>query len=358
MDIAIACGGTGGHIFPGVATAQVLKRRGVNVSLWLSGRDVENVSVESWDGQIVTVKAEGFPSDFSLRSIGIAFRLLASIVTCRKLMREKRPDVLLAMGSYASVGPVITAWNLGIPVVLHEANAIPGRAVSFLSRFASAIAVTFPTASHYLRHRRIVVTGLPVREPTESRFEEGPLKKEGMFTVLVMGGSQGSHRLNEMTSVALSRLYKSGTPVQVIHLTGKKDESLIRATYKSCGIPAMVLGFLKDMNKAYNAADIAICRSGAGACVELAIHGVPALFVPLPLARRDHQLRNARVLEAAAAADVMEERNVSPEYLVEHIRNCMKNRERLDKMKLHMKNIGISDAAQRLADLVIEQVRK
>jgi len=358
MNIAIACGGTGGHIFPGLATAQALRKRGVVVSLWLSGREVENVSIENWDGPIVTVKAEGFPSAISLRSIGIAIRFIGNILRCRKRMRENPPDVLLAMGSYASVGPVIAAWNLGIPVVLHEANAIPGRAVSFLARFASAIAITFPSASQYFRHKHIIVTRLPVRAATDARFEEGLIRKDGKFTVLVMGGSQGARRLNEITSAALCMLHRTGAPVQVIHLTGEKNESLVKVTYDRCDVPALVLGFLKDMNKAYNAADIAICRSGAGACMELAIHGIPALFVPLPSARRDHQMKNARVLEEAGAADVMEEKNVSPEYLMEYIAKCMENRERLDKMKIQMKNIGISDAAERLADLVIGQVTK
>ena len=203
MNIAIACGGTGGHIFPGVATAEVLKKRGHSVTLWLAGRDVESGSTAGWDGSVIFVRSAGFPSGFSFRALAVACRLAVAFFQCRSRMKSNRPDVLLAMGSYASVGPVLAARTLGVPVVLHEANAIPGRAIVFLSRFAEAVALAFKEATPYLKHQRVVVTGFPVRSDLAAgRFDDSVLKP-GVFTVLVMGGSQGARRLNEIAPQAL-----------------------------------------------------------------------------------------------------------------------------------------------------------
>jgi UDP-N-acetylglucosamine--N-acetylmuramyl-(pentapeptide) pyrophosphoryl-undecaprenol N-acetylglucosamine transferase len=355
MHIAVACGGTGGHIFPGLATARVLQKRGNEVSLWLGGRDVENLSVLGWQGKVITVKAEGFPPAVSLRWFTIAIKLLRSIATCRGLMKQNRPDVVLAMGSYASVGPVWAAHSLGIPVVLHEANAVPGRAVSLLSRWASVVAVAFEPAAHYFRHRKVVVTGLPVREVVKTRLRDG--LEDGRFTVLVMGGSQGAHKLNEIASAAISRVHRSSVAIQVVHLTGPRDESWVRGIYAEKGVTAVVFGFLKEMGEAYNVADLAIARSGAASCVELAAYGVPALFVPLPLARRDHQTANAKVFVEAGAAEMVAEKDLSAERLAEYVNACMTNRVKLDKMKTSTKNAFVADAAEKLADLVVGQAR-
>jgi len=318
---------------------------------------VESVSIENWDGKVIAVRASGFPSGFSLQSLRVAIGLVTAALKCRKHMKQDRPDVLLAMGSYASVGPALAARSLGIPVVLHEANAVPGRAASFLSHFAAAIAVTFGKTSEMFGGRKSVLTGFPLRKDLKLRFDEGILVR-GKFTVLVMGGSQGAHRLNEVVSSALCQLHKKGVPLQVMHLAGKNDESDVRRAYELAGMPAVVFGFLKDMGMAYGVADIAVSRAGAASCMELSLYQVPALLVPLPSARRDHQMENARILESAGAADVIAESDLTSERLGEYIENCVKDRARLDKMKQHMQAIATPDAAEKLAELVIEQVAK
>lgn len=357
MNIGIACGGTGGHIFPGLVIAEVLKKRGHNMVLWLAGGDVENTSIKNWDGAVVSVRARGFPAGFSFRSVAVVARLFAVFLQCRKRMKENPPDVLLAMGSYASVGPVLAARNLGVPVVLHEANAIPGRAISLLSRFAAAVALAFEAARQHLRHPKIVFTGFPVRQDLskgsygQARFEEGVLQP-GIFTVLVMGGSQGAHRLNEIASSALSRLYERGIPVQIVHLTGRKDEPVIRQIYEKAGIHHLVFDFLKDMGKAYNCADLAVARSGAATCAEISACTVPALFVPLPSAPRDHQMANARTLGKSGGVDVVAEKNLTVEWLAAYIEECYRNPEKLDRMRDALKTVAVPDAAEKLAELV------
>lgn len=342
MRIAVACGGTGGHIFPGLATARALEKRGHDVTLWITGRDAENKALKGWNGGIALVGGRG---------IG---RLPVAFARSVARMLIRRPNVLLAMGSYASVAPALAARMLGVPVVLHEANAVPGRAISALSRFAEVIAVAFEAAAGHFRHPRIITTGFPVRADLLADCGERA-SNSGEFTVLVAGGSQGAHRLNEVASAALNMLYESGVPARVIHLTGRADETTVRQAYRRSGIPHEVFDFAEHIGKLYNSADLAVTRAGAATCAELSLCGVPALLVPLPSAVRNHQMENARVLERAGAVDVMAEAELTIERLAGYIGKARLAPERLDGMRRALKTIAVPDAADRLADL-IEQV--
>ena len=326
------------------------------MTLWIGGRNVEDLSASDWDGPVVKVASAGFQGA-SWRSLAAVFILAKAFLTCRRILKANPPDAVLAMGSYSSVGPVCAARSLGIPAVLHEANAIPGRAVSFLCPFASAVAISFALTRRHLRHPDIVMTGYPVREGLAGETFGEPLLP-GVLTVLVMGGSQGAHRLNEVASSALCLLRKRGIPVQVVHLTGTRDEAMIREVYEREGIPHIVRGFLAEMGRAYASADLAITRSGAGACSEVAALGVPALLVPLPTSRRGHQLANAQSLSAAGAADLREERDLTPEWLADHIDGCRQNPERLRAMKEALRKFEARGASDRIAELVERTARK
>ena len=348
---AVACGGTGGHLFPGLATARVMRGRGHSVALWISGRDVEGEVLKVWDGEVVSVKASGMTGGLSLRTLAAVPRLFASCIRSYAVMRRQRPGVLLAMGSYASVGPVVAARCLGVPVILHEANAIPGRAISFLSPLAEAVALTFPSAAGHLKGRRHVVTGLPLRAELAAR-ERVPRKPDDPFTVLVMGGSLGAHRLNEIATEAMCRLHRSGAPLRVVHLAGRADEAAARAQYESAGVTATVYGFLSTMSLAYDAADFVVARAGAASCMEIALCGLPALFVPLPWALRDHQTANARSLEAAGAAEVAAQDELTSERLASYLDACRRDPEKLERMGRQSRAFAIPNAAERLADLL------
>ena len=223
MKIVVACGGTGGHAFPGLAVAEELKNRGHDVTVWDSGRDIESSVMRNWKGAVFSTGAK----QLSARNV---FSILRSIIRCRKEMRRAKPDVLLAMGSYSSLPPVLAAKGRGVPVVLHEANTIPGRAVDFLSRFAKKVAISFD-----------VTAGLPVRADIASgtRFDFIP---KDSFVVFVTGGSQGAHMVNRLASEAISmmkgeidRRAASGRevrPLYVIHQTGAADEGAVMAAYR------------------------------------------------------------------------------------------------------------------------------
>lgn len=355
MKVAVACGGTGGHIFPGLATADVLRRRGHEVELWLAGKDVETPAVKDWKGPIVTVQAEGLPSDFSLRAIRAGFRLVGAAWSCRRIMKKARPGVLLAMGSYASVGPMGAALSLGIPVVLHEANVLPGRAIALFARWAVAVAGSFEETRYYLRRKDMVLTGMPIRRELEGAAEQAARATRGdPFTVLVMGGSRGAHRLNDIVSAAMAQLHKGGHRIRVIHLAGFADEAAVKKTYGDAGVPAEVYGFVQDMAPLYSACDLAICRSGAATCAELSVFARPALLVPYPFAANDHQTVNARAIEKMGAADVVPEHDLSVAWLVDYVLGCMRTPARLDRMSAAFKERGVRGAAEALASLVIE----
>lgn len=356
MNISIACGGTGGHIFPGLATAGALRSRGHDVKLWLAGKDIEAPALRDWTGAKVTVPAEGFPTGFSLRAVRSTWKLIGAVGECRALMKADRPDVLLAMGSYASAGPVGAALTLRIPVVLHEANVLPGRAVRFFARWATAVAGSFEETRFYLRRKDLVVTGMPVRAELERAATRAVrmTERHDALTVLVMGGSRGAHGLNDVASAAMVRLHRYGHRVRVIHLTGAADEEAVRKVYAGSGLPHEVYAFMGDMAPILAASDLAICRSGAATCAELALFALPALLVPYPHAANDHQTYNAKAMEKAGAAHVVAERELEEDWLVDYVVGCLRSPERLARMSAAAKSRGAASATEALADLIVK----
>lgn len=354
LKVAIACGGTGGHIFPGLATGFELLGRGHEVTLWLAGKDIESDAVKDWPGRIITIPSEGFQFGFSLRSVATVFRLFRAYWRSIKPMREERPDVLLAMGSYASFGPVKAARKLKIPYVLHEANLLPGRAVSLLSRKAHTVAVSFEKSRFYLKHARIEATGMPLRQELQraslqlrcERREGAPLR------ILVMGGSRGAQVLNEVVPAAIAKTVEMGIPVEVEHIAGLQDRAAVETAYEKAGISARVHQFVPHMGELYLHVDLAVCRAGAATCAELATFALPALLIPYPFAVRNHQMGNARVLQDFCAVDVIAQEDLTITWLRDYLARIFEKPERLDHMAAAMKKRAQPNAASRLADLL------
>ncbi len=354
LKIAIACGGTGGHIFPGLATGYELLERGHEVTLWMAGKDIESDAVADWPGRIITIPSEGFQFGLSLRSIGTVFKLYKAYKLSLATMWKTRPNVVLAMGSYASFGPVRAARKLGIPYVLHEANLLPGRAISFLARHADTVAVSFEKSRFYLKHDRIETTGMPLRkelqlasaEPRRERAEGDPLR------ILVMGGSRGARGLNEVVPKAISAAVEKGVALEVEHIAGLQNSEEVEAIYSAAGIKANVHHFVQHMENIYPSIDLAICRSGAATCAELACFSLPALLIPYPTAVRDHQMGNARVLQDFCAADVIAESDLTASWLRDYLVSVSEKSGRLEKMALAMQKRAQPSASGRLADLL------
>jgi len=350
MKVAVACGGTGGHVLPGLTTARELMRRGATVTLWLAGRDVEAGSISGWEGPVVSIPVPAMTNSrwgWLGKAIGLACTIRSSLA----VMRRQPLDVLLAMGSYASVGPVAAARRLRVPVVLHEANVVPGRAVTWLARWADAVAVSFPQTRRWLKHRRIVETGFPLRGDLDDRFSGAEFHKQA-FTVLVMGGSQGAHALNLLAVEAFRAWKQQGARFQVLHLAGRHDASRVEDAYRSAGIDARVYGFLGAIGKAYHAADCAIARSGAGACFELLACRVPGLLVPLPSAARDHQTANAQAMQEWVGMDWIRQADLTAQRLLETLNRYRALSGPLDNMRHRMENTALVNGVGSLAELV------
>lgn len=355
LRIAIACGGTGGHVFPGLATADRLKKLGHEVILFVAGRSEEQSALGGWQGSAIVVRDIGVFLPLLPRNARAMLGIVPAITHCLKTMKRFQADVLLAMGSYASVAPVLAAKLLRAPVVLHEANVVPGRAVRFLSPFADVMAVGFEETSRLLKHRRLVTTGMPIRDSVRGESVAASLAalSDTAFTVLAMGGSRGAHKLNMAVSGAICLLRARGMNVQVIHLAGGADEAIVRDRYQSSGAPNAVFAFLRAVDQAYARASFAVCRAGASTCAELARYAMPALLVPFPFAVRRHQLANARVLEKSGAADVIEENEIDEKRMADYLAAVMSDVGRLDRMRQAARARYRGDAAAALADLVV-----
>jgi len=354
LKIAIACGGTGGHIFPGLATSRELVDRGHEVTLWMAGKDIEAAAVKDWTGSIITIPAEGFQFGFSFRSLLTVIRLFKAYRLSLAPMKSSKPDVVLAMGSYASFGPIKAANKLNIPYVLHEANLLPGRAVSLLSRKAHSVAVSFEKSSFYIKHGNIETTGMPMRKELEvaSQMLRRERREGDPLRILVMGGSRGAQALNEIIPSAISSVVEKGVGIEVEHIAGLQDSEEITAIYAKNSVKANVHHFVQDMAEIYRNVDIAICRSGAASCAELAIFGVPALLIPYPFAARNHQMGNARAMQDSGAADVVAQEDLTATWLRDYLINVSEKPKRLDRMGIAMKKRAQKNAASRLADLL------
>lgn len=325
MKLFVACGGTGGHVFPGLAAANYMAQNGHDVTVLYSGRAIESSTYHAWKGNVFRTCA---------RPLTVKNLLWLPLSTARCLYKliKDRPDVLLAMGSYSSLPPVLAARLLFVPVVLHEANAVPGKAIEFLSRLADVTAVSFKETAKFFPGRKVVFTGLPVRADMEKAVPRDDFPKDGPFTIFITGGSQGAHRVNELVSDALCAL-EDKSAFRVLHQSGTADETVLKNKYAAAGVQAVVEPFVKEMGRAYASADLVICRAGASTCFELCVLGKPAFLIPLPTAVRDHQTKNAEMLVNCGGAVMGEQKELTPEIIGKKITALMQNPAELARMK-------------------------
>jgi UDP-N-acetylglucosamine--N-acetylmuramyl-(pentapeptide) pyrophosphoryl-undecaprenol N-acetylglucosamine transferase len=326
--IAIACGGTGGHLFPGVAVADQLRRRGAIVALLISPKEVDQQAVKSIpEVEVVTLPAVGLQNR---NYFSFARSFAQSFQTARKLFRVRPPQAVLAMGGFTSAPPVFAAKWAGARTFLHESNTIPGRANRLLARYVDEAFVGFSEAAGRIKARKISVTGTPVRSQLAAAANSAAACRTqlGLLpdrpTVLVVGGSQGASGLNQMILSVLPRL--TGRPWQWLHLTGNQDFAKIKSAYATLGLTAVVRPFLAEMDLALGAATACVSRAGASSLAELAACRLPALLVPFPAAADNHQFFNAAAFERTGAAKLVEQKQATPDLvtplLIELVENA------------------------------------
>lgn len=347
-NIAIACGGTGGHIHPALAVADLLRAGGHGLSLILSGtRAAERPAERDWQGPLLKSGARPIKDP----------RNLFAFFRCRAFLRRQRPDLLFATGGYTCVPPVLAARSLGIPVVLHEANSLAGQATRFLSKhFAiAAVATSFPETAEQLPWAHTVHTGLPLRQSVLAALERARRirRPEGSFTVFVTGGSQGARGMNQLVAPVLASLALGDGHVRIVHQCGEADLETVRACYAQTPRQVEVVPFVEDMGAAYGQADLVIARAGAATCFELARCAVPTIFIPLPTAADDHQRSNAEALVKCGGALCLDQRATTPEQLAEAIRQIYSDPLLRTIMREALADLPHPDATRALAELLL-----
>ncbi|MFC1703742.1 undecaprenyldiphospho-muramoylpentapeptide beta-N-acetylglucosaminyltransferase [Candidatus Omnitrophota bacterium] len=355
MKILIACGGTGGHIFPAISLAEELKKQGHDVLFTVTRRKL--------DEQIEKRNFRCIPLDVTAISLKPLKKFFSSLLKLIKttlftfvvLLREK-PDVVVGFGGYVS-GPVaLNAYLLRIPTIIHEQNVQFGKANALLSKFVDTIAISFQESKKYINSRRVIHTGCPLREELVRIDREqahaffGFEKKR--FTIMVMGGSLGSRRINETVIDALVD-NKHKAQLQVIHIAGENDYEFVQQSYKKSGINAVTFGFFDKIGYAYSAADLLIARAGGSTISEIVAFKLPTIIIPYPFAGA-HQMLNARFLSDKGAAVLIEQRNLSSELLGERIASFISDAGRRKDMEKELSTLSPPNATRSLANLVLK----
>jgi len=343
----IAGGGTGGHVIPALAIAQQLKKQFSAEVLFIgTARGIETR----------LVPAAGFPLELiqvgALKNVSLVTRLKTMFDLPRAIAASSRmitafdPEVVIGVGGYASGPAMVAALRRRLPTLAFEPNVVPGFANRMIARWVSAAAVHFEETCQYFPHCR--VTGVPVRPA----FFSIPPKTGGAPTLLVFGGSQGARAINQAMIESLAGLRAKIPGIHIIHQTGQRDYDRVLAAYQASGISGEVHKFIDDMPETFGRADLLVCRSGASTVGEITAAGRPAIFVPFPAAADDHQNVNARALERADAAVVVEESNLGPSYLVETIVALMSDAPRLRSMSAAAKSLAHPTAVEEIAEMV------
>ncbi len=356
--IAIACGGTGGHLFPGLAVAEQLVKRGCSVILLVSHKEVDQQAVKiARDVEIVTLPAVGLQNR-NYFSFGRSF--LKSWLAARDVFRKRKPAAALAMGGFTSAPPIFAAKQLGAKTFLHESNTIPGRANRWLSRFVDECFVGFPQAAAKLRTRNVETTGTPVRPQFQPRHAAACRVALGLEagrpTILVMGGSQGASGINDLMIGALPLLAKRDPQPQFFHLSGPGDVEKVRAAYAEKNIRAVVHGFFGEMELALGAATVAVSRSGASSLAELAAVRTPSVLIPFPAATDNHQFFNAQAFRETGAAHLLEQKSATPEIIAPVILNLVANTAAREQMQTALAKWHAPKAAEQIAETMLKLI--
>jgi UDP-N-acetylglucosamine--N-acetylmuramyl-(pentapeptide) pyrophosphoryl-undecaprenol N-acetylglucosamine transferase len=358
--VAIACGGTGGHLFPGLAVAEQLVDRGCSVTLLVSPKEVDQQAVRLAKGvEVVTLPAVGLSQG---KRLAFMRGFVQSYRSARKIFRASPPDAALAMGGFTSAPPVLAARGFGARTFLHESNTIPGRANRWLSRVVHQAFVGFPQAAAPLHTRNVTCTGTPVRPQFQSR-DAAPCRialglDPDKPVLLVTGGSQGASGLNHLVIQTLPLFARAVPELQLFLLTGSNDFESVRQSCSSSPLKTLVHPFFAEMDLALGAATIAVSRAGASSLAELAAVRVPGVLVPFPAATDNHQFYNARAFEETGAARLLEQKSATPEKLFELVSEWMSNDAAREKARIALAGWHAPKAAGQIAETMLAEVRR
>jgi len=347
MRIIIAGGGTGGHVFPAISIAQEISERNCIEEILFVGtqRGLENELLSKKGYSIKHISSRGFVGRGLFKTVGAFFYAFKGLFDSISIIRSFRPDVVLGVGGYVSGPLVLAAVLLGIPTAICEQNTVPGVTNRILGRIVNKIFASFDSSVQYFPSKKVLITGNPIRKEILINTKSSHESKS--FCILVFGGSQGAHSLNRSVPEALCRIDNKG--ISVIHQTGEKDYLYVKDLYIENEINAQVLTFIDDMAGAYDRADLVVGRAGAGTIAEITSLGKPSVLVPFPYAAHNHQLENAKILEDAGAAVLIEDKDATPQRLALTLTKLL-DKDKLQMMFANAKKLGKPEAAREIVD--------
>jgi len=357
--VLMAGGGTGGHLFPGVAVAERLAKRmpGARVQLAATAKDLSSLHLAACPLEIVQLGSPKLPGGVGTVP-GFGVSMARAVLRSYAFLREVDPEIVVGLGGYGSVAPVVAARARRIPAIVLEQNAVPGKATRLLARFGAVAAASIPGIHARGFKGRAVLTGNPIREKVlKTRRAHHEFGLDPALPVLgVLGGSLGAHGLNDRVLRGVSALRDAvGAPFQVVHATGSFEDAVAaERSYHAAGVAACVSPFFVDMGAVYGTVDVVLCRAGGTTVAELAALGIPPVFVPYPHHGDDHQSRNADALVKSGAASLVEEAALSPEMLAHHVAPLLADSARRARRARAMRRTGRPDAADRVVDLILE----
>ena len=355
MKIAIACGGTGGHLFPGLAVAEELRQRGHDTLLLVSPKQIDAIALQgAKDQPSHALPGIGWPGFLSPRVFKFGLTLVRSWKECGVVYRDFQPTAVLGMGGFTSAIPLLLGRHLQLPTFIHESNAIPGRVTRYIAPLVGKTLLGFESCANYLRKAHCVVTGTPVRRGLERIDRAVAAEKFGLNPelpiVLVMGGSQGAHGINQLVLKALPLFHGDRESVQFIHLAGQADANIAEINYRRQRLTAVVQAFSTEMEHFYSLADVVISRSGAASLTELSHYGLPSVLIPYPAAADDHQTFNARIFERVGASRILVESKTTAEELHAVVAEILSDKPKRRMMADAAKGLAGVDAAKRVAE--------
>jgi UDP-N-acetylglucosamine--N-acetylmuramyl-(pentapeptide) pyrophosphoryl-undecaprenol N-acetylglucosamine transferase len=358
IRVVIAGGGTGGHLYPGIAVARELLRRHSDARVTFAGtaRGIESRVVPRDGFELDILRSSGLKGTSVAARLRGLLLLPVSALDAWSIISRRSPDLVIGVGGYSSGPVVLMAALRRVPTLLLEQNAVPGLTNRLLAPAVSAAAVTFESTAAYFG-RRAFVAGNPVRSEFVSDGVGPGIRAAGPARLLIFGGSQGAHAINVAMVEAAPQLatYRGG--LAITHQTGERDLELVRDGYRRAGLEARVEPYLYAMDREIKAADLVVCRAGATTLAELTAAGRPSVLVPLPTATDDHQRKNAEVLGAAGAAEVVEQKDLTGGALAMRIVSLLDAPDRLGAMAAEARKLARPNAASVIADRAIELIR-
>jgi UDP-N-acetylglucosamine--N-acetylmuramyl-(pentapeptide) pyrophosphoryl-undecaprenol N-acetylglucosamine transferase len=356
LKVVIACGGTGGHLFPGIAVAEALIARGHEPLLLISEKEIDTIAARDHAHlRFEKVPAVGMPPLFSPKVLSFAWKFYRTLKQTQSIVKNFGAHAVLGMGGFTSLPPAMAGRKFRAKTFIHESNAIPGKANRLVAKFCDQVLLGLADCAPFFAGKKTRVVGTPLRTAMRAPIDQAEAYRHfGLDstkrTILVMGGSQGARGVNRAVMEALSSLDPQRD--QIIHLTGKEDETLVRAEMEKHGLTHYVAAFSPRLDFAYSIAQLAIARSGASSLAELSVFGTPTILIPYPHAAEDHQTKNADAYVREGAAIMVREADLAGGRLRETMIPLLNDAAKMNALYEGMRRFAIVDAAEKVCEVI------